>query len=329
MVSTHLGRYVYGGRKEELMKARHLVSLKDLDLSDIEEIFCLAKDIKRSPWKFRAAMAGRTLAMIFEKSSTRTRVSFETAMTRMGGHAIFLSPKDTQLGRGETIPDTARVLSRYVDIIMARVFRHADVQTLARFSRVPVINGLSDFSHPCQGLTDYFTLLEKKGGLQGLRLAYVGDGNNNCCHSLIYGGAILGVSVSIACPEGYEPKQSVLNWAKKKGEKTGARFEVLRDPVDAVGGADAVYTDVWTSMGQETEREKRLRVLAPYQVDLKLFERAKKDAVFMHCLPAHRGEEVTDEVADHPRSVIFDEAENRMHVQAALLLLLVEANALS
>jgi ornithine carbamoyltransferase len=311
------------------MKVKHLVSLKDLDRADLEEVFCLAADIKLNPWKFRGAMAGRTLAMIFEKSSTRTRVSFETAMTRMGGHAIFLSPKDTQLGRGETVPDTARVLSRYVDVIMARVFRHADVATLAKYSRVPVINGLSDFSHPCQALADYFTVLERKGRLQGLTLAYVGDADNNCCHSLLYGGATLGVSVNVACPEGYEPQPAVLRWAEKQGAKTGARFKVVRDPVQAVTGADAVYTDVWTSMGQEAEREKRLKILAPYQVNLKLFKRAAKDALFLHCLPAHRGEEVTDDVADHERSAIFDEAENRMHVQAAVMLLLVEAHELA
>ena len=309
------------------MKAKHLISLKDLEVEDIWEIFCLANDVKENPWKYKGAMAGKTLGMIFEKSSTRTRVSFETAMTRMGGHAIFLSPKDTQLGRGESVADTARVLSRYVDVLMARVFKHSDVQTLAEFSAVPVINGLSDFSHPCQGLTDYFTMFEAKGELEGQTLAWVGDANNNCCHSLMFGGALLGVSMNIACPKGYEPKPAVLKWARKQGEKTGAKFEVMVDPNDAVKNADAIYTDVWVSMGQEAEREKRLKIMAPYQVNLKLFNKAKKDAIFLHCLPAHRGEEVTDDVADHDRSYIFDEAENRMHVQAAIMLLLLEANA--
>jgi len=284
----------------------------------------LAEELKARPWMFSGALTGKTLAMIFEKPSTRTRVSFETAMTRLGGHAIYLSPKDTQLGRGETVADTARVLSRYVDAIMARVFRHGDVVTLAAESRVPVLNGLSDFSHPCQALADYFTLRERKGRLAGLKLAYVGDANNNVCHSLLYGGATLGVSVHVGCPKGYEPDPGVLAHAAEVGRSTGARFMVVQDPGGAVAGVDAVYTDVWTSMGQEAEREQRLSALRPYQVNMTLFSRAKPDAVFMHCLPAHRGEEVTDEVVDHDRSVVLDEAENRLHVQAAALLLLIQ-----
>ena len=307
------------------MALKHLVSLKDWTLADVDEVLRVAAEVKAAPWLYRGALGGMTLAMIFEKPSTRTRVSFETAMTRLGGHAIYLSPKDTQLGRGETVADTARVLGRYVDAIMARVFRHADVVTLAAEAGVPVVNGLSDFSHPCQALADYFTLREKKGRLKGLRLAYVGDANNNVCHSLLFGGATLGVSVSIACPEGYDPSPEALAQAREAGARTGASMTVTRAPQDAVAGADAVYTDVWTSMGQEAEQVQRRQVLRAYQVGIDLFRRAAPDAVFMHCLPAHRGEEVTDDVVDHERSVVLDEAENRMHVQAALLLVLARA----
>ena len=305
------------------MTIRHLVSLKDMTLADVEEVFALATSVKASPAMYFGAMAGKTLAMIFEKPSTRTRVSFETGMTRMGGHAIYLSPKDMQLGRGETVSDTARVLSRYVDLIMARVFKHSDVLALAGNSRVPVINGLSDFSHPCQGLADYFTLLEHKGTLAGLTLAYVGDANNNVCHSLLFGGAILGVNVHVGCPKGYEPNPEVLALAQKMGLARGVRFMVTNDAAEAVNNVDAVYTDVWTSMGQEAEREQRIATMRPYQVNMDLFKKAKPDAIFMHCLPAHRGEEVTDDVVDHARSVVLDEAENRMHVQSAAMLLLV------
>lgn len=306
------------------MRRKDLVTLKDVTLSEYEEIFHLASEVKAKRWMFSSALTGKTLAMIFEKPSTRTRVSFETAMTRLGGHAIYLSPKDTQLGRGETVADTARVLSRYVDAIMARVFSHDDVCTLAREATVPVINGLSDFSHPCQGLADYFTIRERKGRLEGLRLAYIGDGHNNVCHSLLYGGATLGVSVTVACPKGYEPDPQVLDWASQVGRKTGATFSVVRDPYEAAHEADVVYTDVWASMGQEAEREVRIRDLKDYQVNLDVFQKAKPDAVFMHCLPAHRGEEVTDDVVDHERSIVLDQAENRLHTQAALLLLLIE-----
>lgn len=308
------------------MTTKDLVSLKELSSADYDEVFHLAEEVKARPWMFSGALVGKTLAMIFEKPSTRTRVSFETAMTRLGGHAIYLSPKDTQLGRGETVADTARVLSRYVEAIMARVFRHEDVVVLAAEATVPVINGLSDFSHPCQGLADFFTLRERKGRLAGLRLAYIGDGNNNVCHSLLYGGATLGVSVTVGCPPGYDPNPQVLAWATEVGRSTGARFAVVRDPFEAADNADAVYTDVWASMGQEAEREIRLKALHDYQVNLRVFERARPDAIFLHCLPAHRGEEVTDDVVDHERSAVLDQAENRLHVQAALLLLLIESN---
>jgi len=306
------------------MDLKHLLTLKEMGAPDLEEVYHLSEEIKARPWMFSGALTGRTLAMIFEKPSTRTRVSFETAMTRLGGHAIYLSPKDTQLGRGETVSDTARVLSRYVDVVMARVFNHADLETLAAESSVPVINGLSDYSHPCQVLADLFTLREQKGRLAGLRLVYMGDGKTNVCHSLLFGGAIMGVNVTVGCPEGYDPDPEVLSYAKEVGRSTGAGIKVVRDPKFAVNEADAVYTDVWTSMGQEEEARKRRKDLAPFQVNLELFKLAKTDAIFMHCLPAHRGEEVTDEIVDHERSVVLDEAENRLHVQAALLLLMID-----
>lgn len=304
------------------MKAKHLVSLKDLCLEDFEEIFALTERLKKNPQAFCDALKGKTLAMIFEKPSTRTRVSFEAGMTRLGGHAINLSPKDMQLGRGETLEDTAKVLSRFVDAIMARVYSHKDIERLAASATVPVINGLSDFSHPCQGLSDLFTIKEKKGGIKGVKIAYIGDANNNVCHSLLYGASTLGASVSIACPSGYEPNKAVLAWARQHAN--GSKFEVTTDPFEATKDADVVYTDVFVSMGQEAEKEKRLRDLKDYQVNLQVFENAKKDAVFMHCLPAHRGEEVTDDVIDHERSIVLDQAENRMHCQMALLLLLIK-----
>jgi len=307
------------------MTFKDLITLKEIAAHDVDELFHLTEELKARPWMFSGALTGKTLAMIFEKPSTRTRVSFETAMTRLGGHAIYLSPKDTQLGRGETVTDTARVLSRYVDAVMGRVFDHGDLETLAAESSVPVINGLSDYSHPCQALADYYTLREKKGRLAGLKLSYVGDGKTNVCHSLLYGGAIMGVSVAVGCPEGYGPDPEVLSYASELGRSTGARFTEVRDAAKAVEGADAVYTDVWSSMGQEDEKKKRLSDLGSFQVNTALFDQAKPDAIFMHCLPAHRGEEVTDNVVDHARSAVLDEAENRLHVQAALLLLLIRS----
>ena len=260
--------------------------------------------------------------MIFQKSSTRTRVSFETAMRQLGGHALHLSGSELQLGRGETVADTARVLSRYLDGIMARVYKHSDILDLARHSSVPVINGLSDYSHPCQAVADYMTLLEKRGRLEGLTLAYVGDGNN-VTHSLLFGGAALGVSVVCVTPKGYEPSAKAVAAARAIGKKTGAKVE-LSNKLEAVRGADVLYTDVWASMGQEAEHAARVKIFAPYQINAELMAlTGRKDSLFMHCLPAHRGEEVTDEVADSPNSVIFDEAENRLHAQKAILIRLL------
>jgi len=293
----------------------------DLTPEETARLFDLAADVKANPGRYSGALSGRSLAMIFQKSSTRTRVSFEVGMTQMGGHALFLSPNDMQIGRGETVGDTARVLSRYVDAIMARVFAHKDVEELARHATVPVVNGLSDYNHPCQALADFLTLREHKGTLQGLRIAWVGDGNN-VAHSVVLLGARTGVSVSLACPEGYEPDAGVLQRASEEGARTGAKFQVVRHPDEIVRGVDAVFTDVWVSMGQDAEKEKRRKVFAPYQVNAALMAKAGKDALFLHCLPAHRGEEVTDEVVDSAQSVVLDEAENRMHTQQALLLML-------
>lgn len=292
----------------------HLLSLADCSADEVRGLLSLARRVKRDPGRYRRALEGKKLALIFMKPSTRTRVSFEAGMVELGGHAIVLSSRDLQLGRGETVRDMARVLARYVDGIMARVFAQADLEELT-LGGVPVINGLSDALHPCQALADMLTLEEKKGRLEGLTLAYVGDGNNVLA-SLLHVSARLGVRVRAATPEGYEPDPAVVDAARA----AGGDVTVLRDPVAAVEGADAVYTDVWASMGQEDEHAERLRVFAPYRVDLELFSRAKSDALFLHCLPAHRGEEVTDDVVDHPRSCVFDEAENRLHAQKAVLL---------
>jgi ornithine carbamoyltransferase len=239
-------------------------------------------------------------------------------MWQLGGYALYLSASDLQLGRGETIADTARTLSRYVNGIMARVFAHQTILDLVKYSGVPVINGLSDYTHPCQGLADLFTIYEKKGKLSGLRLAYVGDGNN-VAHSLLYGCSKVGMDITLACPKGYEPDPEVVSKAKEEGKGSGCKVKVTHDPKEAVQNADIVYTDVWASMGQEKEHEKRIKVFKPYQVNIKLVKEAKEDYLFMHCLPAHRGEEVTDEVADSKNSVIFDQAENRLHAQKALM----------
>ena len=296
---------------------RHFLSLLDWSAAEIAGLLSLADDVKAAPGEWRSALSGRALAMLFQKRSTRTRVSFEVGMSQLGGSALFLSASDLQLGRGETVEDTARVLSRYVDGIMARVYAHADLHALSA-GGVPVINGLSDRLHPCQVLADLLTLRECKGRLDGLTLAYVGDGNN-MCHSLLYGGARTGLTVRVATPEGYGPAPEVVAAARD----AGGRIDVGHDAAAAVTGADAVYTDVWASMGQEGEADARRAAFSAYQVDEALFARARADAVFLHCLPAHRGEEVTSGVVDHPRSVVLDEAENRLHAQKALLLHLI------
>jgi len=268
-------------------------------------------------------LRGKTVAMIFQKPSTRTRVSFESAVSELGGHPINLSWNEMQLGRGETISDTARVLDRYVDVIMARVFSHHDLEQLAEFAEAPVVNGLSDKAHPCQILADLMTLKQYKRRLEGLKLSYVGDGNN-VCNSLLVGCAKTGVSISVASPEGYRPDPNAVKFAKEAAQESGAHIEVTSDPVGAVENSDAVYTDTFVSMGMEKEKEERERIFIPrFQVNEELFARAKPDAIFMHCLPAHRGEEVTDAVIDGPRSAVWDQAENRLHSSKGVLSLIV------
>jgi len=300
---------------------RHCLTLQEFTPKEVESLLALAARVKARPAAFRSALAGRSLAMIFEKSSTRTRVSFEVAMTQMGGHALHLNGDEMKLGRRETVGDTARVLSRYVDGIMIRTFGHDIVEELARYSDVPVVNGLTDSHHPCQALADTLTMKERFGRLKGLTLVYVGDGNN-VTHSLMVAGAQLGMSVRVVCPKGYEPSRRVLAWAQKTGRATGGRCSVTHEVKGAAKGAQAVYTDVWTSMGQEAESRKRLKDFKGYQVDERLMAEAPK-AIFLHCLPAHRGEEVSAGVMDGPQAAVWDQAENRLHAQKAVLLTLL------
>lgn len=309
-------------REEESL--RHFLSLGDLTAGQLAGLLDLAARLKEA-WRGGAEepiLGGRTLAMIFQKPSLRTRVSFEEAMNDLGGRAMYLSPQEVQLGARESVPDVARVLSGYVDAILARVFAHDDLLLLADHSRVPVINGLSDYSHPCQGLSDLFTIREALGRLAGVRLAYVGDGNN-VCHSLLLGGSRLGMDLRVASPPGYEPRREVVEQASRQAQESGGKVRVTPDPAEAVRDADIVYTDVWTSMGQEAEAERRRRVFGPYQVNGELLSRASLGARVMHCLPAHRGEEISDEVMDSPQALVFTQAENRLHAQKALLVQLL------
>ena len=306
------------------LSGRDFLTLADFTPDELAALLALALARKRDWQAGRAGepLYGKTLAMIFEKPSTRTRVSFEVGMQQLGGRVLNLSPRDMQLSRGETLADTARVLSRYVDGIMVRAYSHATVQELADAADVPVINGLTDLYHPCQIMADLLTILERKGRLEGLTVAFVGDGNN-VAHTWLLGAAQFGLRLRLACPPGYEPLPEVLDLARSLARQTGAELEVLHDPVAAVRGADVVYTDVWTSMGQEAEAEERRRAFAPYQVNGRLVAHAAPGYLFMHCLPAHRGEEVTGEVIDGPHSVVFDQAENRLHAQKAILLALL------
>jgi ornithine carbamoyltransferase len=306
------------------MHGRSVVDIAGLSRAEIDAVFDVTRRFKTQempPNEQRKVLECKALAMIFEKPSLRTRVSFEVGIFQLGGHGIYLAPSDISLGKRESVADVARNLGRMCDIIMARVFEHEKVTELAAFAGVPVINGLSDLEHPCQALADFYTILEKKGGLQGLKLAFIGDGNN-VAHSLMLLAAKVGTDFSIGCPEGYEPQEAVVSMARAFAEETGAVIEIVRDPAEAARGADAIYTDVWASMGQEAEAEARAKVFAPYQVNAELMKHAKPDAIFMHCLPAHRGSEVTDDVIDSPQSVVFDEAENRLHAQKGLMALL-------
>ncbi len=308
----------------EQLKGRDLLSLHDFTPQQIAYILDQAAKLKQKQKQGQPheLLKGKTLAMIFQKSSTRTRVSFEVGMFQLGGHALFLSAAEMQLGRGESIADTGRVLGRYVDGIMIRTFAQSDLVELAEHCPVPVINGLTDLLHPCQILADLQTVQEHKGSLAGLKLAWVGDGNN-MCHSLMFGCAKTGMHISAACPEGYLPDETIVTAARADAAETGATVTVTTDPAEAVAGADVVVTDVWASMGQESEQQTRMKVFAPYQVNAKLTAGAAPDYILLHCLPAHRGEEVTAEIIDGPHSVVFDEAENRLHAQKAVLALLM------
>lgn len=305
------------------MNHKDFISIHDYSAAEVLEIFELARDMKANPDAYRESLKGQTLGMIFEKSSTRTRVSFEVGMYQLGGHALFLSSRDIQIGRGEPIYDTAKVLSQYVDGILARTFAHKNITDLAQYASVPVINGLTDLLHPTQVLSDYYTAWERFGDLRGRKFAYVGDGNN-MAHSYMFGGPKVGMDVAIASPSGYRPDVIVTERAIMDSEKARTKLLITTSIEEAVRDADVVATDVWASMGQEAESEKRIRDFAGWQVSSKHMAMAKKEAIFMHCLPAHRGEEVAAEVIDGPQSVIYEEAGNRLHVQKAILHLLMK-----
>ncbi len=304
---------------------KDLLSIGGIPRREVLELLRSAADLKRRrrgglPHRY---LAGMTLGLLFEKPSTRTRVSFEAGMNQLGGHALFFSVSDVQLSRGESIADTARVLSRYLDGLVIRTFDHATVEEWAREATIPVINGLTDFCHPCQALSDLLTIREHKGPLEGLKIAYVGDGNN-VVHSLIHGAAKTGMCISLGCPAGYGPDQRVVDQARLEAEHTGGTIEIHEDPSLAVKEADVVYTDVWISMGREREQTRRLKALGPYQLNERLLKRAGPDAIVMHCLPANRGQEITGDVIDGPQSVVLDQAENRLHMQKAILVRLLK-----
>ncbi len=304
------------------LAGRDLISIADLTPQEVTAILDLTAEVKANPAKCRTALAGRHVALFFEKPSLRTRLTFEVGVAKMGGTTSFVDQRGSRIDERESLYDMAHNLERWVDAIVLRTFAHATVTGIAEHASVPVINALTDHEHPCQALADYFTLREKFGDLRKIRLAWVGDGNN-VAHSLMLTAAALGSAITVATPDGYEPDKQVVATAQALAAKTGAKVELTSDPVRAVSGADAVYTDVWASMGQETETAARARIFAPFQVNERLFSLAAPHAAFMHCLPAHRGSEVTDAVIDSPRSVVFDEAENRMHVQKAILLMLL------
>lgn len=308
----------------EQIKGRDFLCLSDYTKDEILYLLDLAAKLKDEQKKGipHPHLAGKTLGMIFEKSSTRTRVSFEVGMYQLGGMAMFLSSRDLQIGRGEPIPDTAQVLSRYIDGIMIRTFSDDMVRELAEFASIPIINGLTDMQHPCQVMADFQTIMEQKGKLEGLKLAYVGDGNN-MVHSLMIGAAKVGMHVSVASPAGYEPDAGVTEMTKQFAQETGVNVVVTHDPMEAVKDADVIYTDVWASMGQEAEQQERIEKFRGFEVNGEMMQQAKPDAIFLHCLPAHRGEEVAAEVIDGPQSRVFDQAENRLHAQKAILVALM------
>jgi ornithine carbamoyltransferase len=300
------------------LKGRHFVSMLDLSADEIHDVLKTAKKLKEDPHAMgKKPLKRKTLAMIFQKPSLRTRVSFEAGMTQLGGHAIYLAPTDISLGKRETTEDIAIVLSRYVDIIMARVFGHDIVEDLAKYATVPVINGLSDFEHPCQVLADFQTIVERKGRLEGVKACYIGDGNN-VAHSLMYGAASVGMHITVITPEGYEPKKEVTRKAAEIGVDSGSKI-LVTNKLSAADGAEVLYTDVWASMGQEAEAEERKKLFAPYRIDAALMKSADPKAVILHCLPAHYGDEIDYKTSRLPNSAIFDQAENRLHAQKALI----------
>ncbi len=302
---------------------KDFIALTDFTTDELIAMLDLADQIKQSPRDFDSALKDRTLGMIFNKQSTRTRISFQVGISQLGGHGLFLGPEDMQLARGETISDTGKVLSRFLDGIMIRTFSHNDVLELAQYSSVPVINGLTDFNHPCQALADMMTIREKFGELEGLKLAYVGD-SNNVAVSLLFACVKLGLHISLVSPKGYTINQGVLDYSREEADSKNLNVVLTENPQEGVAGADIVYTDVWTSMGQEEEQQKRLNDLAGYTVDDQLMAGAGPNAVFMHCLPAHRGEEVSASVIDGSASIVFDQAENRLHLQKAVMVSLMQ-----
>ncbi len=305
---------------------RNFISISDITAPEADELFKLSMELKKKvrEGKEHALLKGNVLAMIFEKPSLRTRVTFETGMVQLGGHAIYLSPQDIQLGKRESVPDVARNLSRWVDCIMARTFSHQTVAALAEHAHVPVINALSDTEHPCQILADFLTILEHKGSLDNIQVSYVGD-SNNVCNSIILFAALYGIKIRVASPKGYEPAQHIIEKATAIA-KDGYAIEIFNDAKTGVEGTDVIYTDVWASMGQESEHEARLKLFKDFQVNSGLLQAAKDDAIVLHCLPAHRGEEITDEVIDGPHAVVLDEAENRLHTEKALLVKLLTSS---
>jgi len=310
------------------MIASDFLSIRDFSPQQIRRFLDLARQIKAVPGAYVHALNGKTLAMIFEKPSLRTRVTFDVGIHQLGGFSLYLSPAEINLGKRESVYDVAKNLERMVQGIMVRTFAHEIVEQMAEHASIPIINGLTDYSHPCQALADYLTILEIKATVADLKIAFVGDGNN-VAHSLMFAGAQLGSDVWVATPPGYEPKADAIAWARQRAAQTGGACTITNNPVAAASHADVIYTDVWASMGQEGEAERRRKVFLPYQVNSALFGCAKPDAIFLHCLPAHRGDEVTNDVIDSPRSVVFQEAENRLHVQKAIMLELMEHEALA
>jgi len=300
----------------------NFISVHDLTLYEFNRILELTHKIKKNPKHYHKKLKKKILAMVFEKPSLRTRVTFELGMFQLGGESFYLGPSEIQLGKRESAHDVAKNLERWVDGIMIRTFAHQNVLDIAQKASIPVINGLTDLLHPCQAMADFFTLQEKRRDITNLKLTFLGDGNN-VCHSLLFAAARAGTRISVATPPGYEPREDMLKQAEEDGKETGSTISVDNNPENAVKEADAVYTDVWASMGQEEEKEERANIFSRFQVNASLMAKAKPEALFMHCLPAHRGEEVTDEIIDSPQSIVFDQAENRLHVQKVIMLLLM------